>query len=411
MSEKPAPSAAAHAPDGFLFSPSSRYPTPAAFLVDGDGGIIHSWTHAAGQPAPEDNPPSYLRGWNHVEADADGNLYAIVPLKALLKLAPDSSLEWSCDVAAHHDVALGPTGDVLVLAEEPRRVTAGGRDHVILDNLITTVRADGTIGSQLSIYEILLTDAELCRVVVAEILRRAAAFRASGWPSDEPGTCPEDVRETAAILATGEHSGETRQALRRLRGLPGSPCDVLHTNTLEILDAHPTGRWHRGDVMVCMRELNIVAVIDPVGRRVRWWWGRDELSGPHQPSVLSDGRVLVFDNGVSRGSTRLLIIDPVTREVTWTWAATPPESFFCPLAGGCEELPNGNLLVTDSTAGRAFEVTMAGAIVWRLALPADLFGTKPGRVSIYRMTHVPASVVARLQSNWSAGDVLTGAVA
>ena len=381
---------------GLLFSPASCYPVPVAYVADDTGVILHQWSHPAHQPRPEDDPPSYLRGWNHVEVDASGNLFAIVPLGALLKLTPTSKLEWSCDVAAHHDLAIDDTGCVLVLTEAPRRVVVGGRSHVVLDNLVTFVDQGGAVQAEVSLYDVLRTDQGLRRIIDDSTRRLGAEFRCREWPAPGEDISLAVVRETRAILQTATYHGEPRRALRRLRALPGSPCDVLHTNTLELLDVHPEGIWEHGDVMLCMRQLNTIAVVDLARAEVRWWWGPGELSGPHQPSMLPDGRVLVFDNGVDLGRTRLLAVDPGTHEVVWSWLARPPHSFFCPLAGGCEAVANGNLLVTNSTTGAAFELSMDGRIVWQLTLPVDVYGAGRGRVSIYRMSVVDPGVVARL---------------
>lgn len=378
----------------FLFSPASSYPRPTAYVVDDFGTTLHSWTHTAGQPDPGDDPPSYLRGWNHVEADQLGNLFAIVPLHALLKLSPTSELEWLCNVSAHHDLALSARGDILVLTEAPRRTVVGGSLWVLLDNRVTVIDACGVVTAEHSLYDVLRTDDALREIVDAAVARRRRSFLRRGWPDPNEAVPLPVLEETREILRTGAVEGEARRGLRRLRDLPGSPCDALHTNTLELVDEHPDGLWDQGDVLLCMRELNLLVVVDLDEGRVRWWWGADELSGPHQPSMLPSGRVLVFDNGVAKGRTRILQVDPRRREIVWSWAASPPESFFCPLAGGCELLPNGNFLVANSTAGAAFELTPDGSVVWRLTLPVNVFGRERGRVSIYRFSGV-GSVQAR----------------
>ncbi|MGH8902901.1 MAG: arylsulfotransferase family protein [Egibacteraceae bacterium] len=372
--------------------------------MDDAGEVLHAWSHTAEQPRPEDDSPNNLRGWNHVAVDADGSLLAVVPLQALLKLTPDSDLEWSCDVAAHHDLAIEDSGALLVLTEAPRLVAVGGHPHVILDNFVTVLDPGGAVKTEVSLYDVLRTDPTLRRLIDQSARRRREEFRRRGWPTPEDDVAPEVVRHTRAILSTGSYEGERRQALRRLRSLPGSPCDILHTNTLELLDAHSAGLWERGDVMLCMRELNTVAVVDLTRATVRWSWGGDQLSGPHQPSVLPDGRVLVFDNGVRLHRTRVVAVDPSTRNVRWSWSAEPPESFFCPLAGGCEPLANGNVLVTNSTAGAAFELNMDGQIVWQLTLPVEVYGADRGRVSIYRMSVVGPDVVKRLQQGHESQD-------
>lgn len=385
---------AVHDPSaGLLFAPSSRYPNPIAYLADTKGHTVHTWSHSAFQPDPEDEPPGIMRGWNHVEVDAEGNLFAVVPLRALLKLSPDSDLVWSCQVAAHHDLALSGS-DVLVLSETPRRVDLPGGSHVVLDNLITTIDGDGVVRAECSLYEVLRTDPTLRARVDQVVDRRATAFWDQCRTADE--VVADVTRELAGAQGRRVPGDRLWWTIRRLRALPGSPCDVLHTNTLEVLDEHPRGLWKAGDVLVCMRELDTVAVVDPVRCVVRWSWGSAELSGPHQPSALPDGRVLVFDNGAGRGWTRLVIVDPMADQVEWTWSADPPDSFYCPLAGGCQVLDNGNLLVTHSAAGKAFELTPSGRTVWQLTLPDDVYGAGRGRVSVYRIAGVPPSVMHRL---------------
>jgi hypothetical protein len=373
---------------GLLFAPSSLYPRPVAYLVAADGSVQHTWSHPLHQPGPEHAPPNYLRGWNHVEVDRTGHLYAIVPLQALLKLTADSQLAWASEISAHHDLAIREDGSVLVLTESPRLVRCGDSNHLILDNQVTNVGPIGSVRDVLSVYDVLRTEPALAERLEEAVRQRAAAFQRSSLSTTGDEMPEEEVTMTRELLRTGRFVGERRQALRRLRDLPGSPCDVLHTNTLEILARHPSGLWQRGDVLLCMRELDLIVVVDLVAAAVRWWWGPEELSGPHQPSMLPDGRVLIFDNGRARRRSRLLLVEPVSREVVWQWTASPPQSFFCPVAGGCERLANGNLLVTDAQAGAAFELTMSGRKVWALTLPKDVFGQERGRVSIYRMSSV-----------------------
>lgn len=329
-----------------------------------------------------------------MEIDAEGNLYAVVPLKALLKLTPGSALAWSADVSAHHDLAIDRSGAVLVLGEAPRPVTIDGVPLVVLDNLVTRLDPHGVIIAETSLYDVLRTDPDLRRRIDRLALVRRDQFTGSGWPWT--GIPTSGVEETLDLYRTGRYQGERRRALSRLRQLPGSPCDVLHTNTLELLDAHPAGLWRRGDVLVCVREIDTIAVLDLARGTVRWQWGPASLSGPHQPSMLPDGRILVFDNGVAARRSRVVVVDPISREIVWAWTAEPPGSFFCPLAGGRELLPNGNVLVTNSTAGAAFEVTPDQRVGWELTLPVDVYGSDRGRVSIYRMSSVGPDVVARL---------------
>ncbi len=127
----------------------------------------------------------------------------------------------------------------------------------------------------------------------------------------------------------------------------------------------------------------LLAVIDPVLQKVVWTWGEGELDGPHDPSVLPNGNLLVFDNGRRRGYSRILEIDPRTGEIVWRFEASPPESFWSHVRGSVQALPNGNVLITESTKGHVFEITRAGETVWDFWKP-EFTGAK--RSQIYRMT-------------------------
>lgn len=378
----------------FLYSPSSTYPNPVAFMVDSCGQVVHTWSSSEAQPDPGDDPPTFLRGWNHVEIGRDGQLFAIVPLGALLELDLSSRVVWRADVAAHHDLALADHGDIYCLTESPRSIRHRGRAHTILDNEITVLSRHGTVRHLISLYDVVLTDPLIAARIDAVLSERWLAFESSDWPRDSTVRRDDgEVADVKRLLATAEYDGPKRRALRLLRELPASPCDVLHTNTVELVVSHPGHRWRGDNVLIAMRNLDTIAVLDLAARRVLWRWGSGLVSGPHQPSVLPDGSVLVFDNGAGLGRSRLLIVDPRDDAITWEYVASPAESFYCPVAGGCELLPDGTIVVSQSTTGRAFIVTRDREIVWDWSVWMPGAGARSGRASFYRMAAVPPDVV------------------
>ena len=86
--------------------------------------------------------------------------------------------------------------------------------------------------------------------------------------------------------------------LRRLTGF-----DVFHANAVKILDRTIEGLCRKGDLLLSFRSLDLLAVIDPVGGALRWTWGPGRLEEQHDPSLLENGRILVFDNGTRRGES------------------------------------------------------------------------------------------------------------
>ncbi|WP_194817994.1 arylsulfotransferase family protein [Nocardia sp. XZ_19_385] len=372
-----------HAPDAthFLFSPSATYPRPVACLINRDGEIVHAWSSGLDQPDPATRPPSYLRGWNHVELDTDGNLYATVPLHSLLKLAPDSSLLWRAELPVHHDLALTATGQVYVLTEHPRLLEHEGEPFVLLDNAIAVLDGTGALTARYSLFDLLTTNPALSALITSHIeLRRRSPHHRSTLR----------IYHDLAI----EDVWAGHEVSRLLREVPGSPADVLHTNTIEILAAHPDGLWAQGDVLVSMRELDCIAVVDIEAGVVRWWWGPGELSGQHQPTLLPDGHLLVFDNGRPDRHSRVLELDPVDSTICWQYVADPPQTLSSPVAGGAEPLANSNVVISDAQGGRALEITRDGTLVWAVATVT----TTGERAQFYRMAAVTGQVAAGLGS-------------
>ncbi|MEV7277650.1 arylsulfotransferase family protein [Streptomyces sp. NPDC093111] len=366
----------------FLFSPSSSYPRPFACVVDTEARLVHAWSSPIGQADPETNPPTWLRGWNHVELGPDGHLYAMVPLHCLIKLAPDSTLVWQAHLPVHHDLDFARSGEIYVLTEEPRAVTSRGQGHVLLDNTVTVLGPDGQVRAAHSLYDLLST-VPLLLALVDDVIEQ---HRAAGHTAVPGALAPR--------LTRGEVWARGRDVSLFLRTRPGSPSDVLHTNTVEVLDAHPHGLWAAGDVLVSFRNLDLIAVLDLRHHEVRWWWGPGELSGQHQPSALPGGNVLVFDNGRAHGRSRVVEIDPVTSQIVWEHG---PDGLFCEMAGGCEQLSDGTVLVSDAQAGRGLKVTRDGRIDWAMEVTTSATARR-SRAEFYRMAAIPTAAVALLGS-------------
>ncbi|MFG2836067.1 arylsulfotransferase family protein [Streptomyces zaomyceticus] len=376
--------------DLFVFSPSASYPRPFAAVIDDRAQIVHAWSSPIGQPDIETSPPSYLRGWNHVEVGPDGSLFAVVPLHALLKLAPDSTLTWRADLPAHHDLALGPHGEIYVLTEEPRPLPCTGGSLVLLDNSITVLGPDGQLRDAHSVYESLTTDPALAALINGAIDRHREAGRTA------------DAAVLAPRLEGANGWRRGRDISRLLRSRPGSPSDILHTNSLEILPAHPAGLWAAGDVLVSMRNLDLIAVLDLRARSVRWWWGPGELSGQHQPSAQPDGTILVFDNGRRAGRSRVLEIEPVARSVVWQYEP----GLFCEMAGGCERLADGTILISDAQAGRALIVDRDGRERWQVQVSTSTADAR-SRAEFYRLSAIPGAAADHLGTGDQPARALT----
>jgi hypothetical protein len=104
---------------------------------------------------------------------------------------------------------------------------------------------------------------------------------------------------------------------------------------------------------------------------------------------------MVFDNGIRSARSRLLEVDPLALRIVWRFQGDPPASFYSSEMGAAQQLPNGNVLVTESEKGRVFEITREGEVVWDFFVP-DVDRRRRRRKTLYRMTRLGTDVVDRL---------------
>ena len=134
---------------------------------------------------------------------------------------------------------------------------------------------------------------------------------------------------------------------------------------------------HHGRGIISNQEQNetIVQLAFPSGR-VTWQYGHPKVAGAsadylHEPDdayLLPDGTVTVAD----AQNCRLLWISPngrVTSQVGGTGGCThdPPHALAGP--NGDTPLPNGNVLVSETSGSWIDELSRSGTVVWSVQLP------------------------------------------
>ena len=147
-----------------------------------------------------------------------------------------------------------------------------------------------------------------------------------------------------------------------------------------------------GNILVSLRFINTIAIIDKKKREIKWRWGSGELGHQHNATMLDNGNILVFDNGLHRSGSgvgigsysRVLEINPKTNKIEWEYKDKCPTRFHTCINGSAERLPNGNTLICESTKGRLFEVTHNKEIVWEFFNPfhVDYKRTNAGWINI-----------------------------
>jgi hypothetical protein len=295
-----------------------------AILMDMQGNLRHRWRCDFWDVWP-DYPVKKGQGETQYFRRAylyeNGDLLAIYEGLGLVKLDKDSNLIWSNPIKAHHDLEVMPNGDIYVLTREAHMVPRVDPQNPVLEDFISIIDATGTERRRISLL---------------------SAFEGGNFPRIWPGS-----RD------------------------PSNPYDLFHTNSLRLLSGQLEGRareFQRGRFLTSMLMLDAIAVVD-LDRQQVVWARQGVYRSQHDPRVLANGNLLLFDNLGAEPVSRVLELDPVTGQIRWEYRGTADRPFFTKCCGSARRLPNGNTLITESDNGRAFEVTDDNQLVWEFHSP------------------------------------------
>jgi hypothetical protein len=307
-----------------------------ARLIDLEGKVLHRWkTRYSGVfPNPTHlmwKAPDEFIVWHGAWLYPNGDILFNFQDKSfpygggLVKLDKDSKIVWSLPQNTHHDVVVEEDGTIVVpsmhyrperMAEFPELKPWFYEDTVLL------VSPDGKVLAETSVLKALLNYRGLLSINY----------------SDNVGLAVEDI---------------------------------THLNSAEPLPAgyaQAFPMFAPGDLLVSLRNISTVAVIDPGSGRTKW-----AITGPfakqHDADWLPNGHIMLFDNAGADpacGGSRVIELDPATQAVTWSYDGCGGPKLDSSLRGMQQQLPNGNILITESTGGRVIEVTheQPAKVVW-----------------------------------------------
>lgn len=201
-----------------------------------------------------------------------------------------------------------------------------------------------------------------------------------------------DIRRDIIPAAKGEQRGHLELRTVTLEEVGDRMVyveDPFHPNdaeplTAQMADAFPM--FAPGDILFSLREINLVAVVDPGTGRLKWWhhgpWIRQ-----HDPDFQPDGTITVYDNGTDTGRSLVRRVDPSDGTLSVVFEGNDETPFYSWRRGKHQLLPNGNLLLTEAERGRALEVDAEGELVWERHLPWD----DERNIVVTEARHVPES--------------------
>lgn len=321
-------------------------------LIDMQGNSVHEWQLpledlTSKRDAGMDIEPPYKRlTVAYPRLLPNGDLLAVLSIAAytpwgwgVVKVDKNSNLLWEYKKPAHHDLDVDPDGTIYALLHTVIRDPWPGLDRIstpFLDDQIAVIGPDGKEQKVVSVLK---------------------AIQNSEYES--------------LLMYANPDQGKG---------------DLLHVNAIKWLDAEAAGMFpgaEAGDVLISIRQLDVLAVVNLETVSVKW-----AVRGPwrlqHDPDIVEGGRVLLFDNRgdmKNGGTSRILEFDPRSLEIGWEYPGDSGEKLYTSIYGSQQRLPNGNTLISESNNGRILEVTRAGDVAWEYKIPERKLNDKGDLVS------------------------------
>ncbi len=205
----------------------------------------------------------------------------------------------------------------------------------------------------------------------------------------EPGTEDDNGNTWSDYLREVSPTGETvwEWHAHADMDIEDYPLHLLSTRK-EFLHCNACFELPNGDIMLSFRKNSMIAVIDKKTKKITKKWQDDDWGQQHDCTLLENGNVLIFANGihVPRGvlHSKVIEFDWESGDEVWSYTGSPPWSLFSPNISGAQRLSSGNTLICEGLHGEVIEVTPDGEIVWDFVSPWFLKTGRGPNNSVFR---------------------------
>jgi hypothetical protein len=321
-------------------------------LLDMEGEVVHRWDFSFREVWPSSphipipSPPQHIYV-RRAHVYPDGELLACFVSASdtpygygLARFDASGKLLWKYNGHTHHDFDVAKDGTIYALTHDlrdrpPQKLSSLPSN--VLEDFIVTLTPDGEVKQKVSVLDAMLNSK------YSEALKRRISHEDNQW-------------------------------------------DLLHTNSVTRVNsafASADPAIEPGQVMVLMRNLNLLAVVDLEKEAVTWG-----MTGPwhlpHDPQLLANGHISLFDNQVLHGpmrGSRVIEFDPRDSQIVWEYRGSKEKPFLSATMSRHQILPNDNVLIVEAHGGRMFEVTREGEIAWSYVNPVRA-GAKEQKIPI-----------------------------
>jgi len=300
--------------------------SPKAYLMNMDGKVLHTWKYSAENIWPDYKKEALVTGvsdyWRRVKLFENGDLLVIFSYLGLIKIDKNSNLIWKYKGGCHHDFHIAKNGIIFVLTSKERIIKSLNSKVPVIEDYITVLNPEG-----------------------------------------------KEIK-SVSLLSIFEKSPYSYLMFKQTDKINEGKINIFHTNTIEVFDGSLSDIspiFKKGNVLISIRELNSIAIINLEEEKILWLWGPNNIFRQHHPTLLTNGNILLYDNGIQ--FSRILEVNPLNYSIEWEFPGETGFRFFSRTCGANQYLPNGNILITDTHSGRAFEVTKNKDIVWEWISP------------------------------------------
>jgi hypothetical protein len=348
--------------DGFTLYTTTE--ASRATLIDMRGETVHQWAlpfSKAWPRAPHIRFPvsDAQVNWFRCHLYPNGDLLAIYVCDVdtpygygLVKLNKDSQLLWKYPGRVHHAVDVAEDGTLYTLSQKLERKPLAGMEFLPSPYIADSLVVLSPEGEELKTIPILEMFRRSPYALMVSLIAKSLAPESLS-PADE--LSPPPIR-----IATQGSSSD-----------PFSKGDFIHANSVRVLSralAPKFPLFKPGQVLISLRNLDILAVVDTHTESVVWA-ARGIWRLQHDPEFLENGHLLLYDNSGSGKGCRVLEYDPVAQAIPWAYDSENATPFRAEYRGMKQRLPNRNTLIVDPDHLRIFEVTFDKELVWESFCP------------------------------------------
>lgn len=320
----------------YTTSPTQKY--ARAYLIDMEGNTVHEWGLPYSEfPTPvrtHKRLPDKVVYWCDAQLFPNGDLLATyygsgdTPYGyGLVKLDKDSHVIWGYGEHVNHRFDVTENGNIITLIHDitspPSFDDIDFRNKSIFTDSVTLLTPQGEEFGRISLLD---------------------------------------------ALADSEYQDALKQRVARKI----KKGDILHPNSVDALPSSMAAAFPMfkpGQILVSLRNMHAIVVVDPESKKVVWL-ARGMWRAQHYAQFVDDGTIMLFDNrGTKKRVSRILKYNPTTEETEIVFQGGKNNAFFSAVSGMQQPLPNGNMLITETTRGRMLEINKDKEIVWKFIDP------------------------------------------